>query len=138
MNKRVLFACLAAVIALGVTAPVSARTGDTGAGPRADGAGAGDADRATAKAQVEFGIEVAQKKLWREAAYRFEKAVELDPTYPAAWNNLAIAHEQQGNFADANKAYSKAVELDPGNLLIRQNYDLFKEIYDRIARRNRR
>ena len=128
MNKRVLSACLAAVIALGMTAPLSARAGTTGA----------EDARTTAKAQVEFGIEVAQKKLWREATYRFEKAVELDPTYPAAWNNLAIAHEQQGNFADANKAYSKAVELDPGNLLIRQNYDLFKEIYDRISRRNRR
>ncbi|MDQ3170944.1 MAG: tetratricopeptide repeat protein [Acidobacteriota bacterium] len=128
MNKRVLSACLAAVIAVGMTAPLSARAGATGA----------DDARTTAKAQVDFGIEVAQKKLWREATYRFEKAVELDPTYPAAWNNLAIAHEQQGNFADANKAYSKAVELDPGNLLIRQNFDLFKEIYDRISRRNRR
>ena len=127
MNKRVLSACLAAVMALGMTAPLSASAGD-----------AGEDARSTAKAQVEFGIEVAQKKLWREATYRFEKAVETDPTYPAAWNNLAIAHEQQGNFADANKAYSKAVELDPGNLLIRQNYDLFKEIYDRISRRNRR
>jgi tetratricopeptide (TPR) repeat protein len=121
MNKRVLSACLMAAIALGLTAPLSA----------------GDA-RSEAKAQVEFGIEVAQKKLWREAVYRFEKAVETDPTYPAAWNNLAIAYEQAGNFNDANKAYSKAVELDPGNLLIRQNYDLFKEIYDRISRRNRR
>ena len=128
MNKRVLSACLATVIALGMTASLSARTGETGA----------EEPRSIAKAQVEFGIEVAQRKLWREATYRFEKAVEIDPTYPAAWNNLAIAHEQQGNFADANKAYSKAVELDPGNLLIRQNYDLFKEIYDRIARRNRR
>ena len=136
MNKRVLSACLAAVVALGMTAPLSA-AGAAGA-PRTGEAGAGEDARTTAKAQVDFGIEVAQKKLWREATYRFEKAVELDPTYPAAWNNLAIAHEQQGNFADANKAYSKAVELDPGNLLIRQNYDLFKEIYDRISRRNRR
>lgn len=121
MNKRVLSACLLAVIALGAAAPLAAA----------------DA-RSDAKAQVEFGIEVAQKKLWREAIFRFEKAVETDPTYPAAWNNLAIAYEQQGNFNDANKAYTKAVELDPGNLLIRQNFDLFKEIYDRISRRNRR
>ena len=32
-----------------------------------------------AKAQVEFGINVAQRGLWREAIYRWEKAVELDP-----------------------------------------------------------
>ena len=35
--------------------------------------------RSDAKAQVEFGISVAQRGLWREAIYRWEKAIELDP-----------------------------------------------------------
>lgn len=130
MKTRVLSAWLATVITLGVAAPLSLAAAGRTAAP--------GNDRELATAQVEFGIKVAQKKLWREAAYRFEKAVEIDPTYPAAWNNLAIAYEEQGNFEEANKAYAKAVELDPGNVLIRQNYDLFKEIYDRISRRNRR
>lgn len=95
-------------------------------------------DRDAAKSQVEFGIKVAQNGLWKEAAYRWEKAVELDPTYAAAWNNLAIAYEHEGKFDEARKAYEKAVELDPKNLLIRQNYDLFKEINDRTKRRNDR
>ena len=95
-------------------------------------------DRERAKSQVEFGIKVAQNGLWKEAAYRWEKAVELDPTYAAAWNNLAIAYEHEGKFDEARKAYEKAVELDPKNLLIRQNYDLFKEINDRTKRRNDR
>ncbi len=92
--------------------------------------------RSQAKEQVDFGIKVAQSGLWKEAAYRWLKAVELDPTYSAAWNNLAIAYEQQGNFEEAQKAYEKAVELDPKNMMIRQNYDLFKEINDRAKRRN--
>jgi Tfp pilus assembly protein PilF len=95
-------------------------------------------NRDAAKSQVEFGIRVAQNGLWKEAAYRWEKAVELDPTYAAAWNNLAIAYEHEGKFDDARKAYEKAVQLDPKNLLIRQNYDLFKEINDRTKRRNDR
>jgi Tfp pilus assembly protein PilF len=94
--------------------------------------------RKDAKAQVEFGIGMAQRGLWREATYRWERAVEIDPTYPAAWNNLAIAHEHEGRFEDARKAYEKAVSLDPNNLLIRQNYDLFKEINDRAKGRNDR
>ena len=98
---------------------------------------AGDA-RSEAKEQVEFGIKVAQNGLWKEAAYRWERATQIDPTYAAAWNNLAIAYEQQGNFEEAEKAYEKAVELDPDNLLIRQNYDLFKEINDRTKRRRDR
>ena len=95
-------------------------------------------DRNAAKSQVEFGIKVAQNGLWKEAAYRWEKAVELDPTYAAAWNNLAIAYEHEGKFDEARKAYEKAVKIDPDNLLIRQNYDLFKEINDRTKRRNDR
>jgi Tfp pilus assembly protein PilF len=92
-------------------------------------------DRAAAKSQVEFGIKVAQSGLWKEARYRWEKAVELDPSYAQAWNNLAIAYEHEGKFDDARKAYEKALELDPKNVLIRQNYDLFKEINDRTQKR---
>jgi len=93
-------------------------------------------DRGKSKEQVEFGIKVAQNGLWNEALYRWQKAVELDPSYAAAWNNLAIAYEHEGKFDDAKKAYEKALELDPKNLMIRQNYDLFKEINDRTKRRS--
>ncbi|HWP99824.1 MAG TPA: tetratricopeptide repeat protein [Vicinamibacterales bacterium] len=94
--------------------------------------------RKEAREQVEFGIVVAQKGLWKEAAYRWQRAVEIDPTYAAAWNNLAIAYEQQGRFEEARRAYERAVGLDPDNVFIRQNFDLFKEIHDRAARRTDR
>src|SRR5438128_11664480 len=77
--------------------------------------------RADAKAQVEFGWDVAMKGLWNEATFRWEKAVELDPTYAAAWNDLGIAYEQQGKFDQARKAYEKAIGLEPNNNFIRQN-----------------
>lgn len=91
--------------------------------------------RSDARAQVEFGIKVAQKGLWREAIYRWERATTLDPSYSAAFNNLAIAYEHEGQFDKAREAYDKAIELDPNNAMIRQNYDLFKEINDRTNRR---
>ncbi|HEX7778608.1 MAG TPA: tetratricopeptide repeat protein [Vicinamibacterales bacterium] len=94
-----------------------------------------DNRRGEAKAQVDFGIRVAQKSLWKEAVYRFEKAIELDPSYGGAWNNLGIAYEQMGRFDDARKAYEKALALEPNNTFIRNNYDLFREIYDRQNRR---
>jgi Tfp pilus assembly protein PilF len=90
----------------------------------------GDA-RSDARAQVEFGVNVAQRGLWREAIYRWEQAVELDPTYAAAFNNLAVAYEHEGEFDKARQAYEKAVAIEPGNTQIRQNYELFKEINDR-------
>jgi type IV pilus assembly protein PilF len=87
--------------------------------------------RRDAKAQVAFGIDVAQRGLWREAIYRWERAVEIDPGYAAAFNDLAIAYEHEGHLQKARKAYDKALELDPNNTQIRQNYELFKEINDR-------
>jgi len=89
--------------------------------------------RSEAKPPVEFGISVAQRGLWREAIYRWEKATELDPTYVAAFNDLAIAYEHEGQLDKARKAYEKAVELDPNNAEIKQNFELFKEINDRAG-----
>ena len=64
----------------------------------------------------------------------WERAVEIDPSYAAAFNNLAIAYEHEGQFEKARKAYERATELDPNNAMIRQNYDLFREINDRTNR----
>ena len=75
-----------------------------------------------------------RRGLWQEAVFRWERATEIDPTYAAAFNNLGIAFEQLGKFERAGKAYEKALELDPQNIAIQQNYDLFKEINDRAKR----
>lgn len=91
--------------------------------------------RAQARTEVNFGIDVAQKGLWREAIYRWERAIQLDPTYAAAYNDLAVAYEHEGQLDNARKSYEKALELDPNNQQIRQNYDLFKEINDRTSQR---
>ena len=93
-------------------------------------------DRAEAKKHVEFGIQVAQKGLWREAIFRWERATKIDPTYAAAYNNLAIAYEHEGELDKARASYEKALELDPDNALIKQNYELFKEINDRTSRQD--
>ena len=92
--------------------------------------------RSDAKKQVEFGISVAQRGLWREAIYRWERAAQIDPTYAAAHNNLAIAYEHEGDLDKARAAYEKAIELEPENAFIKQNYELFKEINDRTSRQD--
>ena len=94
--------------------------------------------RGDAKEQVEFGIEVAQRGLWREAIYRWERATQLDPTYAAAFNNLAIGYEHEGQLEKARGAYEKAIALEPNNAMIKQNFDLFKEINDRAAKKDPR
>jgi Tfp pilus assembly protein PilF len=89
--------------------------------------------RTDAKNQVQFGIDVAQRGLWREAIYRWERAVQIDPNYAAAYNDLGVAYEHEGQLDKARKAYEKALEIEPNNAQIRQNYELFKEINDRTG-----
>jgi len=91
-----------------------------------------------ARDEVNFGIEVAQKGLWNEARFRFERASAKEPDNAAAFNNLAVALEQQGAFKEAREAYEKALKLRPNNLYIQQNYDLFREADDKRNRKNKK
>ena len=118
MPARLLTLALAFVIATAISAAADQRT--------------------AAKEQVEFGVQVAQRGLWREAIYRWERATQLDPTYAAAFNNLAVAYEQDGQLDKARAAYEKAMSLEPNNQLIKQNFDLFKELNDRAAQKDSR
>jgi Flp pilus assembly protein TadD len=92
----------------------------------------------SAQRQIDFGLKVAQKGLWQEARFRFERAVQEEPGNAAALNNLAVALEQMGDFAGARKAYEKALELKPDDVYIQQNYDLFREADDKRNRKNKR
>ena len=88
--------------------------------------------------QVGFGLTVAQKGLWQEARFRFERAVAIDPKNAAALNDLAVAAEQMGDFDKARQCYEKALALKPGDLYIQQNFDLFREADDKRNRKTRR
>lgn len=92
--------------------------------------------RSDAKKHVEFGVQVAQRGLWREAILQWERAAAIDPTYAAAQNNLAIAYEHEGDLDKARAAYEKAMMIEPNNSYIKQNYELFKEINDRTTRKD--
>jgi Flp pilus assembly protein TadD len=95
-------------------------------------------EKGDAKKQVEFGIEVAKRGLWYEAIFRWKKAVELDPQNASARNNLGVAYEQSGDFELAEEEYERALELDPDSIHIRQNYELFREAYEKRKRKERR
>lgn len=56
-----------------------------------------------------------------DARKRWEKALELDPTNPAAFNNLANSYGQTGPVAKAFELYSKAIELNPRQAIYYHN-----------------
>ena len=87
-----------------------------------------------AATQIAFGAEVARQGHWREAAFRFEKAIALQPNNARAHNDLAVALEATGDFARALEEYKKALELDPHDNYIRRNYARFAEFYTSYTR----
>ncbi|MCU0241356.1 MAG: tetratricopeptide repeat protein [Vicinamibacteria bacterium] len=93
------------------------------------------AQRAASDAEVRFGIQVATRGLWREALFRFERAIVLNPENHAAYNNLGVAYEQQGELGKAREAYEKALKLKPRQVSIQQNFDLFREFSDKRGKK---
>jgi Tfp pilus assembly protein PilF len=91
-------------------------------------------NRDAAEDQVKFGIVAVQHGLWREAEFRFERATDLDSTYAAAFNNLAVVYEQSGRMEEAARAYRKALALDPDNSDIQLNYEIHVDVADRVPR----
>jgi len=88
--------------------------------------------------QEKFGVRMAKMNLWREAMFRFQRAVEMNPEDAMAHNNLAVALEANGDFEGAGKAYREAMRLDKSNQFIQKNYSRFVEFTTRDRRRQQR
>lgn len=84
----------------------------------------------------DFAIRAAKAGLWREAAFRWEKIVQMNPKDARAHNNLAVAYEALGRYDDAEREYQKALELDPGNKAIQRNYINFKQVHRKRKGKN--
>jgi len=89
---------------------------------------AGAVQKSESVIQLEFGVKVARMGSWREAAFRFERAVKADDGNARAWNNLGVARESLGDFASAREAYEKSLALAPDDRRIRQNYERFMSL----------
>ncbi len=87
----------------------------------------GAARRDTFKQEMRFGAEAAQRGLWREAAFRWEKILKVDPDNARVHNNLAVAYESLGQFDRARREYETARRLSPDRKEIRNNYESFLE-----------
>ena len=93
---------------------------------------------AEAETQRRFGVQMAKMNLWREAMFRFRRAVEMNPSDAQAYNNLAVAYEANGDFENAAKAYREALRLDRNNQFIAKNYSRFVEFTTKDKKRPNR
>lgn len=82
-----------------------------------------------AEEQLDFGVDMARRGLWKEALFRFQQADRLDPDNPRILNNIAVAYEALGLFDEALDAYREALEAGPADRDLKTNYSRFVEFY---------
>ena len=87
--------------------------------------------------QENFGVNMARMNLWREALFRFKRAVQINPGDAMAHNNLAVAYEANGDFENAAKEYREAMRLDKSNQYIQKNYSRYVEFTSRNKKRQK-
>ncbi len=96
------------------------------------------ADLTRPSTQDNFGVQMAKQNLWREALFRFNRAVQINPSDPMTHNNLAVAYEANGDFDNARKEYLEALKLDRSNQYIQKNYSRFVEFLSRNKKRQQK
>ena len=95
-------------------------------------------DLRKSSSQDDFGVQMAKMNLWREALFRFRRAVEINPNDAMAHNNLAVAYEANGDFENARKEYLEALKLDRTNQYIQKNYSRYVEFLSRNRKRQQK
>lgn len=74
---------------------------------------------------LKFAADMAASGLWREAMFRWERALQDRPDDPRILNNIAVAAEALGLMDRAKEAYAKAASLSKDRQ-IAANYELFR------------
>ena len=87
-----------------------------------------------AKARLAYGSFLNDIGEEESGEAQWEKARELEPANPAAWNNLANFHGHRGDVKKAFGYYEKAIELDPNEPVYLQNFATTVFLFRKDAR----
>jgi hypothetical protein len=72
-------------------------------------------------AQGKLGLAYQRAGRLPEAVAALERARDLEPANPVAWNNLGVALAAMGRLAEARDAYRQAIRLRPGYVKAHEN-----------------
>ena len=61
------------------------------------------------------GMDLYRKQQYSEAVTAFRNALDLNPDFAEAWNNIGQVYGDQGNTEEWLRALNKAIHLDPSN-----------------------
>ncbi|GMH43193.1 hypothetical protein BSKO_11115 [Bryopsis sp. KO-2023] len=68
----------------------------------------------------------------KESIEEYKKAVEFQPGYVTAWNNLGDAYEAVREFRAAYNCYKETLSYDPDNTIAKQRADYLKVRMERL------
>ena len=85
-------------------------------------------------ARLAFGSFLNDQGKEDEALQQWEKARELDPKNPAAWNNLADIYSHRGPVTKAFEYLDQAIELNPAESVYYQNLGILVSIFRKDAK----
>lgn len=68
------------------------------------------------------GISLQRINREKDAIYFFEKAITLNPKDLNVLSTLALAYDNQGNYSKSEEMYERALDIDPRNALVLNNY----------------
>jgi tetratricopeptide (TPR) repeat protein len=66
-------------------------------------------------------IDASKKEDWKEAIKNYKSAVEKDPKFTYAWDNMGVCYRRIGEYDNAINAYKKSLEIDPKGKMSLQN-----------------
>ncbi|MCF6223653.1 MAG: tetratricopeptide repeat protein [Flavobacteriaceae bacterium] len=77
------------------------------------------------------GLEYLDENNYEMAITKFTKAIEIDPKFAFAWDNLGVSYRKTNQYQEAIKAYKKSLQINPNGRLPLMNiavtYNLNKE-----------
>jgi tetratricopeptide (TPR) repeat protein len=74
-----------------------------------------------ARKEYDKGTVYLTKKEYEKALPYFEKAVQVDPVFAFAWDNIGVCNRNLGNYEKAENAYKESLKLDPSGKTALQN-----------------
>jgi tetratricopeptide (TPR) repeat protein len=66
-------------------------------------------------------IEASEKQDWKEAIKNYRLALEKDPKFTYAWDNMGVCYRRIEEYDNALNAYKKSLEIDPKGKMPLQN-----------------
>jgi Flp pilus assembly protein TadD len=86
---------------------------------------------ASAEAELNLGVLLSRKALWRAAVPHFRRSIELEGEHPTAYLCLGEALNCTDDLSGALSAFEKAQDLDPNNQRALRGLGV---VYDRLGR----